>query len=80
MGLPLDDLLETLPTGRDACAPLLQAEEEKALHRAIAYLSDIQRRVVVAYYFENKRRRPSPPSWGSRWARSNGICLKPKKN
>ena len=55
VGLPLDDLLEPLPAGRDACAPLLQAEEEKALHRAIAYLSDIQRRVVAAYYFENKR-------------------------
>ena len=65
VGLPLDDLLETLPTGRDACAPLLQAEEEKALHRAIAYLSGIQRRVVVAYYFENKRQETIAAQLGS---------------
>jgi len=36
---------------------LIKSESEKKIHQAIAYLSKTQRRVLILYYYENKRQK-----------------------
>lgn len=55
IGVPLDELAELLPSEDDTAAAIIEADLAGRLHREIAYLSKLQRRIVIAYYFENKK-------------------------
>ncbi|WP_367925654.1 RNA polymerase sigma factor [uncultured Ruthenibacterium sp.] len=55
LGVPIDDLAELLPSEDDTASGIIEKENTDRLHREIAYLSKLQRRIVIAYYFENKR-------------------------
>lgn len=55
VGVPIDDLVELLPSDDDTASGIIEKENTDRLHREIAYLSKLQRRIVIAYYFENKR-------------------------
>ena len=55
IGVPIDELAELLPSQDDKPAGSVEDESIDRLHREIAYLSKLQRRIVIAYYFENKK-------------------------
>lgn len=55
IGVPVDELAELLPSQDDTPAGSVEDESIDRLHREIAYLSKLQRRIVIAYYFENKK-------------------------
>ncbi len=55
VGVPIDSLVELLPSDDDTASGIIEKENTDCLHREIAYLSKLQRRIVIAYYFENKR-------------------------
>lgn len=55
VGLPIDDFLELLPSDDDTANGIIEQETIDRLHVEIAYLSKLQRRIVIAYYFENKK-------------------------
>lgn len=55
IGVPIDELAELLPSQDDTPAGGVENESIDHLHREIAYLSKLQRRIVIAYYFENKK-------------------------
>ena len=55
IGVPIDDLAELLPSDNDTTAGIIEKESIDRLHCEIAYLSKLQRRIVIAYYFENKK-------------------------
>lgn len=55
VGVPIDSLVELLPSDDDTASGIIEKENTDRLHREIAYLSKLQRRIVIAYYFENKR-------------------------
>ena len=55
IGIPIDDVAELIA---DEDLPFDDTEDSDALCRLqseIAYLSKLQRRIVIAYYFENRR-------------------------
>ena len=55
LGVSIDEMAETLA---DTAEELFEAEEKETLDRLqkeIAYLSGTQRRIIIAYYFENKK-------------------------
>lgn len=54
IGIPIDELAETLPFDNES----ISADEKELierLHTEIAYLSKLQRRIVIAYYYENRQ-------------------------
>lgn len=55
IGVPIDELAELLPSQDDTPVGSVETESIDYLHREIAYLSKLQRRIVIAYYFENKK-------------------------
>ena len=55
IGVPIDELAELLPSQDDTPAGGVEIESIDHLHLEIAYLSKLQRRIVIAYYFENKK-------------------------
>ena len=55
VGVPIDDLAELLPSDNDTAAGIIEKESTDRLHMEIAYLSKLQRRIVIAYYYENKK-------------------------
>ena len=55
VGIPLDELTDLLPSPRDTAEEVAEQETLDRLHREIARLSRLQRRIVIAYYFENKK-------------------------
>ena len=55
VGIPIDDLVELLPSDDDTANGIIEKENTDRLLREIAYLSKLQRRIVIAYYFENKK-------------------------
>lgn len=55
IGICINDLAEILPSNDDTLAGLIERETTDRLHMEIAYLSKLQRRIVVAYYYENKK-------------------------
>ena len=55
IGVPIDELADMLPSGDDIAAGVIEKQSAGRLHREIAYLSKQQRRIVIAYYFENKK-------------------------
>lgn len=55
-GLPLDNFADCLSDGsEDVSAALTEREEIAKLQSEIAYLSKLQRQIVIAYYYENKK-------------------------
>lgn len=55
VGVPIDELAEILPSDDDTSAGIMEKESTDRLHMEIAYLSKLQRRIVIAYYYENKK-------------------------
>lgn len=56
-GVPIDDLIDLLPLEEDIVNGAIEREDTDRLHSEIAYLSKLQRRIVIAYYFENKKQK-----------------------
>lgn len=54
-GIPMGDFAELLSLDNDAADDLVEKETIDRLHKEIAYLSKLQRKIVIAYYFENKK-------------------------
>ena len=57
VGVPIDDLAELLPSDDDIANGMIEKENIDRLYREIAYLSKLQRRIVIAFYFENKKQQ-----------------------
>lgn len=57
VGLPIDDLAELLPSEDDTADGIIEKENTDHLRREIAYLSKLQRRIVIAFYFEDKKQQ-----------------------
>jgi RNA polymerase sigma factor (sigma-70 family) len=55
IGVPIDDLTGMLPSNDDVAGCVVEAETAAKLHSEIAYLSKLQRKIVIAYYYENKK-------------------------
>lgn len=55
VGVSIDDVAETLPGGDDPAEEAAARDTAEHLRREIAYLSRLQRRIVIAYYYENRR-------------------------
>ena len=54
IGIPIEDVEEII-TDPDSCKDEIDCREIDKLQKEIAYLSKLQRRIVIAYYFENKK-------------------------
>lgn len=55
IGVSVDDLAETLADPRNAFEEEDDREEIVRLQKEIAYLSKLQRQIVITYYFENRK-------------------------
>lgn len=55
VGVPIDDIAEIIADPRSAFESDCDAEIIRRLGTVIAYLSKLQRRIIIAYYFENRR-------------------------
>lgn len=56
IGVPIEEIAETLCSqGFDVADDLVMRETVQKLQSEIAYLSKLQRRIVIAYYYENKK-------------------------
>ena len=55
IGVPIDELAEVLPSDDDISGGIIEKESTDRLHMEIAHLSKLQRRIVIAYYYENKK-------------------------
>lgn len=56
VGISIDEIAEIVPDGSaDLSADMIHRETCSRLHSEIAYLSKLQRRIVIAYYYENKK-------------------------
>ena len=54
IGIPIEDVEEII-ADPDSCKDEIDCREIDKLQKEIAYLSKLQRRIVIAYYFENKK-------------------------
>ena len=55
IGIPIDNFSDILPSDEDVESNIIKSETEKKLHLEIAYLSKLQREIVIAFYYENKK-------------------------
>ena len=55
IGIPIDDLVETLSNNFDLEKYLESEQTIKKLQSEIAYLSKMQRKIVILFYYENKK-------------------------
>ncbi|MGN0487043.1 MAG: sigma-70 family RNA polymerase sigma factor [Acutalibacteraceae bacterium] len=56
VGVSLDDVAESLCNSHgDISSTVMKGQEIVSLQSEIAYLSKLQRRIVIAYYYENKK-------------------------
>ena len=55
VGVPIDELAEFLPSDSNTAQAVIEKQTAERLQKEIAYLSKLQRRIVVAYYFEKKK-------------------------
>lgn len=55
LGICVDELAERLASDEDVFAGIIEKETAGRLHMEIAYLSKLQRRIVIAYYYENQK-------------------------
>ena len=54
-GLSPEEITEGVTDGPDISSGMILREETERLQHEIAYLSSLQRRIVVAYYYEKKK-------------------------
>ena len=54
-GNPVEELADTLASDTNVLQDILAKEDKKRLHKEIAYLSKLQRQIVIAYYYEGKK-------------------------
>ena len=64
VGVPIDEVAELLADSREETAADDSMEAIHRLRREIAYLSKLQRKIVIAYYFENRRQTDIARSLG----------------
>ncbi len=56
IGISIDEVTETLSNGdSDISSELIERETTAKLQSEIAYLSKLQRRIVIAHYYESKK-------------------------
>lgn len=55
IGPSIDDLADSLCGEPDITSDIILQETAKRLHSEIAYLSKLQRHIVIAYYYEDKK-------------------------
>lgn len=55
IGVCIDEVVEGLINEEDICQGLIQREDIKRIQSEIAYLSKMQRKIVVLYYYEGKK-------------------------
>ncbi|MBE6563589.1 MAG: sigma-70 family RNA polymerase sigma factor [Ruminococcaceae bacterium] len=56
VGISVDEITETLWDGEeDPSEKLIREETAARLQKEIAYLSKLRRRIIIAYYYENKK-------------------------
>lgn len=56
IGISIDEVAETLSSSeKDMTADLIEKETVDKLQSEIAYLSKLQRRIIIAHYYENKK-------------------------
>ena len=56
IGIPIDDLSETLESEDEDIADVISARESCGrIQREIAYLSKLQRAIIIAYYYDGKK-------------------------
>ncbi len=56
-GIPINDLEDILYSNDDPAEIMIEAEMINKLQNEIAYLSKIQRRIIILYYYEGKKQR-----------------------
>jgi len=55
VGTPIGALADTLSAEDDTAACIIEKEAVNRLHQEMAYLSKLQRRIAIAFYYENKK-------------------------
>lgn len=55
LGTSIDDMAEVISNSCDMVSDLIMSETISKLQSEIAYLSRLQRKIVIAYYYENKK-------------------------
>ena len=55
VGVPIDELVNIIPSDDDTASGIIERESIDRLHMEIAYLSKLQRRIVIDFYYENKK-------------------------
>ena len=55
IGVCIDEVAERLINEEDMCQGLIQREDIKRIQSEIAYLSKMQRKIVILYYYEGKK-------------------------
>lgn len=55
IGISLQDIFDWVDSGTDIATDIDRASEVKKLTDEIAYLSKLQRKIIIAYYYENKK-------------------------
>ncbi len=69
MGVSIDELAELIPSEDDLDAKIIENESINHLHSEIACLSRLQRSIVVAFYFENKKQEAIAEELGIRYCK-----------
>lgn len=55
IGIPIDALSDVLQSGEDIAESVAEKETVQKLQKEIAYLSKLQRKIVIMYYYEDKK-------------------------
>ena len=55
VGICVDEFWKSLPSDDDTISHIIKDEAEDRMQKEIAYLSKLQRQIVIAYYYENKK-------------------------
>lgn len=80
IGVSIDEVAELIADPDSELEIDDNTETIRRLQSEIAYLSKLQRRIVIAYYFENRKQADIATELGVLLAQLNGTCLKRKKN
>lgn len=54
MGIPIDELGDVLPSSDDVSEMIVNQDAIRRLQNEVAYLSKLQRKIVILYYYEHK--------------------------
>ncbi len=80
IGMPIDDLPDTLTAKDDMAAEIFENATIEKLQSEIAYLSKLQREIVVAYYYENRKQEEIAKSMGIPLGTVKWHLFEAKKN